>query len=319
MPVGHGVASCARCAGRSSTPTRTHACARYQALAHAGRRRRARARRRPDGGWYVGPTVVVTDDPRPRVATDEIFGPVLTVLRADDFDHALALANDTDYALTGRRLLALAVADRRTPSRAPRGQRLREPGDHRRARRPSAVRRATGCRASARRPAAPTTCCSSSSPASSPRTPPARASRRRRTRERSGAAGADGHPHAAATSSMTTATASDGADRRTAQLVPSSTAPVPRGRDRPAPNDAGDRAAGRVIGCRRTGSRRADRRSCIEGTGPPLRAGLGGEHEQRAQSIGGESRGTRVDDGVRTSWRWTTSPLYTRSTSNTSG
>ena len=35
------------------------------------------------------------------MAREEIFGPVLTVLRADDLDHALRLANDTDYALTG--------------------------------------------------------------------------------------------------------------------------------------------------------------------------------------------------------------------------
>jgi len=55
----------------------------------------------PAGGWYVGPTVVVTRDPRARIATEEIFGPLLTVLRADDFEHALALANDTAYALTG--------------------------------------------------------------------------------------------------------------------------------------------------------------------------------------------------------------------------
>src|SRR5438046_4979668 len=54
----------------------------------------------PAGGWYVGPTVVVTRDPRARIATEEIFGPLLTVVRADDFEHALALANDTEYALT---------------------------------------------------------------------------------------------------------------------------------------------------------------------------------------------------------------------------
>jgi RHH-type proline utilization regulon transcriptional repressor/proline dehydrogenase/delta 1-pyrroline-5-carboxylate dehydrogenase len=55
----------------------------------------------PTGGWYVGPTVVVTERPEARVATEEIFGPVLTCLRADDFDHALALANASEYALTG--------------------------------------------------------------------------------------------------------------------------------------------------------------------------------------------------------------------------
>ena len=55
----------------------------------------------PEHGYFVGPTVVVTDRVGGRLATDEIFGPLLTCLRADDFDHALALANDTDYALTG--------------------------------------------------------------------------------------------------------------------------------------------------------------------------------------------------------------------------
>jgi RHH-type proline utilization regulon transcriptional repressor/proline dehydrogenase/delta 1-pyrroline-5-carboxylate dehydrogenase len=55
----------------------------------------------PDGGWYIGPTVVEVDDPaRTSAARDELFGPVLVVLRAHDFDQAIALANDTDYALT---------------------------------------------------------------------------------------------------------------------------------------------------------------------------------------------------------------------------
>jgi len=55
----------------------------------------------PDTGWFVGPTVVEVDDPhRATVARDELFGPVLAVLRAHDFDAAIALANDTDYALT---------------------------------------------------------------------------------------------------------------------------------------------------------------------------------------------------------------------------
>jgi RHH-type proline utilization regulon transcriptional repressor/proline dehydrogenase/delta 1-pyrroline-5-carboxylate dehydrogenase len=54
----------------------------------------------PEGGWYVGPMIAVARDPRARIATEEIFGPLLTVLPADDFEHALALANDTEYALT---------------------------------------------------------------------------------------------------------------------------------------------------------------------------------------------------------------------------
>jgi RHH-type proline utilization regulon transcriptional repressor/proline dehydrogenase/delta 1-pyrroline-5-carboxylate dehydrogenase len=54
----------------------------------------------PDTGWFVGPTIVAVDDPAAPTATEEIFGPVLAVLRARDFDHALELANGTDYALT---------------------------------------------------------------------------------------------------------------------------------------------------------------------------------------------------------------------------
>jgi RHH-type proline utilization regulon transcriptional repressor/proline dehydrogenase/delta 1-pyrroline-5-carboxylate dehydrogenase len=54
----------------------------------------------PETGWYVGPTLAVVD-PTSRVVRDEIFGPLLVAQRADDWDHALALANDTDYALTG--------------------------------------------------------------------------------------------------------------------------------------------------------------------------------------------------------------------------
>ncbi|MBV8950008.1 MAG: proline dehydrogenase family protein [Actinobacteria bacterium] len=54
----------------------------------------------PAGGWYAAPTVVVVDKPEAKVFTDEIFGPVLSCIAADDFDHALALANATDYALT---------------------------------------------------------------------------------------------------------------------------------------------------------------------------------------------------------------------------
>ncbi len=54
----------------------------------------------PDTGWFVGPTIVAVDDPDAPIARDEIFGPVLTVLRARDFDHAIELANHTDDALT---------------------------------------------------------------------------------------------------------------------------------------------------------------------------------------------------------------------------
>jgi len=54
----------------------------------------------PASGWYVGPVLAATDDLTSPLVRDELFGPVVVVLRARDFDHALALANDTPYALT---------------------------------------------------------------------------------------------------------------------------------------------------------------------------------------------------------------------------
>jgi len=55
----------------------------------------------PATGWFVGPTIVVCEDPGARVATDEIFGPFIACLRTEDFEHAMQIANSTDYALTG--------------------------------------------------------------------------------------------------------------------------------------------------------------------------------------------------------------------------
>ena len=52
-------------------------------------------------GWYVGPTVFADVAPTARIAQEEIFGPVLAVLKAGSFEEALSLANSTEYALTG--------------------------------------------------------------------------------------------------------------------------------------------------------------------------------------------------------------------------
>jgi RHH-type transcriptional regulator, proline utilization regulon repressor / proline dehydrogenase / delta 1-pyrroline-5-carboxylate dehydrogenase len=54
----------------------------------------------PETGWFVGPTIVALDRPQGPLWTEEIFGPLLTVVTAADLDEALALANDTPYALT---------------------------------------------------------------------------------------------------------------------------------------------------------------------------------------------------------------------------
>jgi len=52
-------------------------------------------------GYFVGPTILTEVAPQSTLAQEEIFGPVLAVMVARDFDEALALANGTAYALTG--------------------------------------------------------------------------------------------------------------------------------------------------------------------------------------------------------------------------
>ena len=46
-----------------------------------------------ESGYYLEPTVFVDVAPKARIAQEEIFGPVLAVIRAKDFDHALNIAN----------------------------------------------------------------------------------------------------------------------------------------------------------------------------------------------------------------------------------
>jgi len=53
------------------------------------------------GRHFVGPTIFSDVQPHHRVANEEIFGPVLAVMKAKDFDEALRLANATTYKLTG--------------------------------------------------------------------------------------------------------------------------------------------------------------------------------------------------------------------------
>ncbi|MFZ0139685.1 MAG: aldehyde dehydrogenase, partial [Aeromicrobium sp.] len=58
----------------------------------------------PDGldhGWYVRPTIFADVDNRMRIAQEEIFGPVLSVIPYDDVDDAVRIANDSDYGLAG--------------------------------------------------------------------------------------------------------------------------------------------------------------------------------------------------------------------------
>ncbi|MBA3824014.1 MAG: L-glutamate gamma-semialdehyde dehydrogenase [Ktedonobacterales bacterium] len=67
-------------------------------------------------GYYIPPTIISGVAPTARIAQEEIFGPVLAVIKAQDFDDALAIANGTEYGLTG----SLYTKDRTRMERAAR-------------------------------------------------------------------------------------------------------------------------------------------------------------------------------------------------------
>jgi len=55
----------------------------------------------PGGGWFIEPTVFTGIKPDDRLAQEEIFGPVLAVVKFKDFQEGMAIANGTRYGLTG--------------------------------------------------------------------------------------------------------------------------------------------------------------------------------------------------------------------------
>jgi acyl-CoA reductase-like NAD-dependent aldehyde dehydrogenase len=70
-----------------------------------------------DKGFWVAPTIISDVRPDMRVAREEIFGPVLSVIAYDSDDEAIAIANDSDYGLSAsiwstNNARALAVAER---------------------------------------------------------------------------------------------------------------------------------------------------------------------------------------------------------------
>jgi len=52
-------------------------------------------------GYFVQPTVIADIKPKSKLEQEEIFGPVLAVIKSKNYDHALEIANDTEFGLTG--------------------------------------------------------------------------------------------------------------------------------------------------------------------------------------------------------------------------
>jgi 1-pyrroline-5-carboxylate dehydrogenase len=52
-------------------------------------------------GYFIEPTVIIDIKPNHRIAREEIFGPVLAVIKSNNFEQSLKIANDTIYGLTG--------------------------------------------------------------------------------------------------------------------------------------------------------------------------------------------------------------------------
>jgi RHH-type transcriptional regulator, proline utilization regulon repressor / proline dehydrogenase / delta 1-pyrroline-5-carboxylate dehydrogenase len=59
------------------------------------------AKELPPQGYFIPPSIFTDVKPNMRIAREEIFGPVLSVLKVRDLDEALDIANGIDYALTG--------------------------------------------------------------------------------------------------------------------------------------------------------------------------------------------------------------------------
>ena len=55
----------------------------------------------PGDGYFIQATVIADVQPNATISQEEIFGPVLAVIKAKDFDHALEIANNTEFGLTG--------------------------------------------------------------------------------------------------------------------------------------------------------------------------------------------------------------------------
>jgi len=61
----------------------------------------AGGRRAAGDGYFLEPTIIADVPPKARLAQEEVFGPVLAVIKAKNFDQAMEIANNTEFGLTG--------------------------------------------------------------------------------------------------------------------------------------------------------------------------------------------------------------------------
>ena len=55
----------------------------------------------PGNGYFIQPTVIIDIKPNDRLAQEEVFGPVLAVIKSNNYEQSLKIANNTIYGLTG--------------------------------------------------------------------------------------------------------------------------------------------------------------------------------------------------------------------------
>ena len=94
---------------------------RYAALAASEGRIVARAETVPERGWFCAPTVAVDLPPESRVLAEEVFGPLLTIERVRDVEHAMDVVEGLPYALTGGLFARDPATVRRVRARSPVG------------------------------------------------------------------------------------------------------------------------------------------------------------------------------------------------------
>jgi 1-pyrroline-5-carboxylate dehydrogenase len=70
-------------------------------VAEGGRLLHGGKRAASPSGFFIEPTIIADVKPTATIALEEIFGPVLAVIKARDYDEALAIANNTEFGLTG--------------------------------------------------------------------------------------------------------------------------------------------------------------------------------------------------------------------------